>query len=843
MMNKRKVAKILLLIVAIIVLLFGVLIGLAYYFEKEIKAYSIAQIENQIGVSIKVDDIQFSFIRKFPMASLWFKNVVISGSCDSIQKTELIKASRIFLNFNVRDIFNKNYRIHKIEVEDAGVTILVNEKGVDNYHIFKSNADTTSLFFQLKNIQLKNTNFTYNNKQIKHSFSFFIEKNNSSLAFNNDYLNLGFDGNGIFNSYFIDEVQLINDKKFTLKTHLKYLINDYGLLFENSSIQYELISINIKGSIKNIDKEPLIDLYFSSTETEISKIIAELDDEKQEQLDAFNLKGKLAIKASAKGLFSSPEIKAQVQISNGSAVYKGYTIEQTYLTADFSNGLTHSLESCVLEIKNFKTMLEKQKTEGSIKITDLRNSKITALLKGSIDLALIEKLFPESSLKEIRGTATFDSKLYVELNQLLSQPTINPESLQLYSTLKLYSTSFYSQSLKQNISNLTGDFTIDNLGLQIINLNFIFDKKSITYSGLVSCNWSKYIKSEPQRIDANGKLYLSQFDIKMLSIFNSSESKTEKATVNKYIVNLETQVDTFIFDGFTAFKNKGFLHYDGTTFSLANLQISSCDGTATGDLKLNFLNNGNTSLESSAKIENINITKLFSSFNNFGQQMITNQNLKGSVNAKVNFSASYDKNFNLIPKSVKSSALISIAKGELNGIKELNALSNYTKVKDFSSIKFSELTNTINIRNDSIFIPEMEIKSDKLNMSLYGTHSFENSYDYHFKILLTEILAKKIERVKATEFGDVIDDESGKTTIFIHLYGKGDNFTVKYDKAAVGKKIQTDLRKEKESIKTILKNEFKILKSDTVSSAASEKEKEQMKKQESGKFVIEWEEK
>lgn len=842
-MNKRKVIKILLLFFAGIILLLGLLIGLAYYFEKEIKAYTIDQIESRIGVEIKVDDIQFSFIRKFPMASLWFKNVRISGSNDSIQKSELLTAKRIFLNFNVRDIFNKNYRINKIEFEDANLNILVDEKGIDNYHIFKSDPDTSNIFIQLKNIKLENTNISYSNKQIKHSFSFFIEKNNSSLAFNNEYVNLGFDGNGVFRSYFIEEVQLIKNKKFKLDTRLKYLINDYGLIFEKSSIQYELISIDVTGSIKKIDKEPIIDLYLSSTETEFNKIIAELDDEKREQIEPFHLEGKLAINASVKGLLSSPEIKAIAKISQGSAVYKGYKIEQTDLTAEFYNGKNHSLESCIVEIKNFKSIFENQKIQGDLKITDLRNSKITALLNGNLNLALIEKLIPESKIKEVSGTASCDIKLYFELNQLLSQPTINPASLQLYSTVKLNSTTFYSVDLKQRFSNLSGEFIIDDAGIQVNNLSFVLDKKNIDYTGLVLFNWSKYLQNQQQRLDVSGKLYLSQFDIKMLSLLNSSESKSETPTANPFTINLETQVDTFRYDGFSSYKNRAFLHYNGSIFSLSNLQMLSCDGNAMGDLKLSFLSNGNTNLESWAKIENINFTKLFSSFNNFGQQMITNQNLKGTVNAKVNFSAIYDKNFNLIPLSVKSSALVSIVKGELNGVKELNALSNYTKVKDFSAIKFSELTNTINIRNDSIFIPEMEIKSDKLNMSLYGTHSFENSYDYHFKILLTEILAKKIERIKATEFGDVIDDQSGKTTIFIHLYGKGDNFNVKYDKAAVGKKIQTDIKKEKESIKTILKNEFKINKGDTASAAASVKEKEQMKKQESGKFVIEWEEK
>ena len=67
---------------------------------------------------------------------------------------------------------------------------------------------------------------------------------------------------------------------------------------------------------------------------------------------------------------------------------------------------------------------------------------------------------------------------------------------------------------------------------------------------------------------------------------------------------------------------------------------------------------------------------------------------------------------------------------------------------------------------------------------------------------------------------------------------------MKYDRAEAGKKLQNDLKKEKDNIKTILKNEFKWGKSDSTKvNSPREIEKQQIKKQEEGKFIIEWEEK
>jgi len=86
----------------------------------------------------------------------------------------------------------------------------------------------------------------------------------------------------------------------------------------------------------------------------------------------------------------------------------------------------------------------------------------------------------------------------------------------------------------------------------------------------------------------------------------------------------------------------------------------------------------------------------------------------------------------------------------------------------------------------------------------------------------------------------VEDDGRGRTKIYVSLTGTVDNPIVKYDKKAMREKISNDLKAQKTELKQILKQEFKWIQGDTLKKTQQLKDKEILKKQEQGKFVIEW---
>jgi hypothetical protein len=125
----------------------------------------------------------------------------------------------------------------------------------------------------------------------------------------------------------------------------------------------------------------------------------------------------------------------------------------------------------------------------------------------------------------------------------------------------------------------------------------------------------------------------------------------------------------------------------------------------------------------------------------------------------------------------------------------------------------------------------MEVKSSAADLSVNGKHSFDNDYEYHVKILLSEILSRKRikNRNNVTEFGVVQDDGLGRTSLLLKIVGKGEEAKVGYDMKAAGTMVKDNFNKEKHSIKTILNEEYGLYKKDSTINPRPEEKKPRFK--------------
>ena len=111
----------------------------------------------------------------------------------------------------------------------------------------------------------------------------------------------------------------------------------------------------------------------------------------------------------------------------------------------------------------------------------------------------------------------------------------------------------------------------------------------------------------------------------------------------------------------------------------------------------------------------------------------------------------------------------------------------------------------------------MEIRSSAVDLSVNGEHTFDNKYEYHVKMLLSEILSKKSRKTRkpSEDFGEIQDDGLGRTSVFLRIDGNGDDVKVSYDMKAAGNQLKENLKKEKETLKTIIKEEYGLYRRDS----------------------------
>jgi hypothetical protein len=213
----------------------------------------------------------------------------------------------------------------------------------------------------------------------------------------------------------------------------------------------------------------------------------------------------------------------------------------------------------------------------------------------------------------------------------------------------------------------------------------------------------------------------------------------------------------------------------------------------------------------------IDIRKLFFAFEEFGQEVVTSANLRGRCAVDAVFTASMSEKLQLDPKSIVSSIDLTIENGELIALQSLADIAAYMRENKLISpfievdrleekmrhIRFATLENRIEIKDERIYLPMMDVKSSAIDIKASGSHWFDDRIDYSVGLYLRDILVRK----DRTEFGDIEDDGLG-SRFFLSMKGTVDNPQFGYDRNAKKEIRKEERQAERETLKQILKEDL-----------------------------------
>jgi len=224
------------------------------------------------------------------------------------------------------------------------------------------------------------------------------------------------------------------------------------------------------------------------------------------------------------------------------------------------------------------------------------------------------------------------------------------------------------------------------------------------------------------------------------ALFSRKKAKATYTGKMKNIINMASGIDDVMDHGnLNVSINAGSVYYNNFTgknltgnilFSNNNLKISGVSlQHANGKLMLNAditQNATNHSASAKAVLANVDVSKVFQSFDNFGQDGISGQNLKGTLNTNADVKLLIDNTGSIVPGSMNGIVDFSLNKGALINYEPLENMKNFIfKNKDMSHVYFAELKNKLEISNYKIKINRMEIQSSAIAMFVEGIYDIK----------------------------------------------------------------------------------------------------------------------
>jgi len=792
----------------------------SFVMQDTVAGIILRSLNKNISTKYEFKSVRLSFLKKFPKASLDLRNVFVHSSpafdktCfRGINTDTLLYAESASVEFSLLDVVRGIYNIDRIGVKEGRLNLYTDTLGAVNYEIsVEGKSDTTGNFIlNLERINISNVRTVYNDLETKLLIKGLVDDGRLKTRITGGDIDFTAEG-----EFTIDLFRLYGftvAKSIKSVADLKLLHSDRGILFRKSTLKLDNYVFGLAGTISDDD---VYDLAVTGDQINIGVIKDYLPEKHLAVIEDYNPSGILNIKCLVKGQSAptvNPGIQVDLDVEKGLVTYKSsaITIKDLSFKGQFTNGSKKSAETCSMSITGFRGTLGSSQYTGSLRLSDFNALYGKLDLTGKVIPGEIREFFNLKDISTAAGDIDLDLKMEgfipnKEKYHLSDLFSLDPDAEMKFNSFCL--------GIKHDsilVTDVDGNMKITDT-LVARDLKLTFREQKFNLNGIF-VNFPGWISGERVVLRGSADLSCDKLLPEILfpgSAASASEKKTAYHFPGDVIMDLKFKTEKLVYKTFAAENISGELNFKPKILNFKSVSFNSMDGSISGNgfivqnADKSFMGRGNFTLDE------INVNKAFKSFRNFDQEFIIAENLSGIVAGSLSILLPMDSLLRPNFKSITAEGKFVLTNGALIDFKPVQELSSFIHISELKNIHFDKIENDFFIRSNFIYLPMMDIRSSAANLSINGKHSWDNDYEYHIKILLSEALSKKFGKPKpnTTEFGAVQDDGLGRTSLLLKITGNDEDVKVSYDLKAAGNQVKNEIKSERQNLKTILNQEF-----------------------------------
>lgn len=865
----RKLRKILFWITGIVVGLFLVLIFVIWLLQDKIKAYAVSYLNDHLKTELKVGKIDVTFISTFPDVSLHFKNALILDP-EGLQtyRDTLFSARDIYLRFGLWDVLAGKYDAKSLDIYNAHARIFINEQGTGNYDILKPQPpaaekpkEKKEFKLDLKKVKLYQTRLTYHNAAGKQQYRFKTRE----LAFSGHFSEKQYDLQTVGDLHIVNlrnkNLVLFKNQPSDLNVILNIDRNTHTYTFKKGDWKIGKMLLGLSGNIAEKEEGSQWDIKLYGKNISLVSVMQLLPDKVRNSIDRYSSQGNLNLDAGIRGTVSkthAPDVNASFSIGNGILIEKKTDISLHNIDMKGTYTNRNKLGVDELQVSQMSGRFKDGTFDLRGKLTDFEKPHFVFSINGKFGLGTLHDFLAPKAVKDMQGNLEVNSHLDFVLlrtdDLLLTNTVVNEAS----GTVKFSDATVLLSENGSPVTALNGQLNLHNNDALVDGLAGKVGSSDFSINGAIK-NFTPYFLTGNQTLSVVGAFHSDYCNITDLLV-KQPAGETSQASQGaeaeslppeyrfpeKINFNVDLHIAKIDWSPFTAGNIRGNFKLINQRLSASGLNIDLAGGKCTGDLTVD--GNGQNGFMATAhtQMDNVQLPLLLKLFKNFGQDLITPDNAQGILTARTEWLFPINADLSIPQQKMLATASVSIKKGALEEVEQLKQVAGFMrtdkKIKLFLSnhaddfeqrvrhLKFDELKNELTIRDGVLTIPKMEISSSAMKINFSGTHTFDNIVDYHFNFRFNELKRRESE----SEFGEIRDDGTG-IKVYIHMFGPLKGARYEWDREEKKADRQEQWQKEKDNLKSIIKEEFGFFKKDT-----TVKVKEATK--DDVKFIMQWDE-
>jgi len=785
----------------VLIITFGVCV---YFFKDKIIQQFIREANKSLSTPVQIGRIEVSAWQDFPNVAITFTDVYVEDSHPGVYP--LLEAKTVSFYLNPIEAIQGKYSIRGLRISDSETHLKIDEQGLNNFTVVKDSGKSgENISFDLRNVKLTHTKVSFQDLRNLLHHTLESDKLTASVKLVDDQYQITARGDIGVGQIGIHNLLLLPGKKFIADAEIVYDNSKKSIVVSKSRLKLGASEFVVTGDYQFKQKD-IINVSIKGENTDIQTVFSLFPEHTTKKWRQYQSKGEIYFSLTLKGEISSvhtPFVSVSFGCKQASFFHPDFKskVEEANLEGSFASVSLTNLSRAELFLKNISGKLNGRPFTANFSLQNFEDPYVSLDFKGGMEAASILNFYPLENVNQLTGTLDADVSFDGKISMLKNRSTA--QQVQAEGAVDLKDISFDVGSRKIQFNHWNGSLHFNKNDIAMSNVHGQLEGSDFLLNGFLK-NVITFFLFENQPIGIEADLKSNWLDLDQLVLLGLGESGSQdfgfSISPNLHL-NFNCDVKRMKYKRFEPREVKGDLLVKNQVAVSRHLTFKAMGGSLSANGIVDAKNPKAINVSSAFKVAGINVDSVFYVFENFYQDFIEAKNLKGQADADVSLEMSLNEKLKLYSETLTADISAVIKNGELNNFEPLQKLNRYLDDQALNHLLFADLKNDIHIENKTIFIPQMEVHTNATNITLSGTHTFDQQIDYR---VIAPLRGKR--KIDPDEAFGAIEETGGQSKIFLKIMGTTDNYEVKLDKEATKKKIVSDLKKEVKELKEAFQN-------------------------------------
>jgi hypothetical protein len=745
----------------LLILLILAWLGLGWYLhanKKDVLAKVTAALGERMRGELRIRDMEPSLFVNFPNVALNLKDITLRDSLWGTHHHSLLEAKNIYVRLNPFALITKRVEITKLTAANGTIFVYTDSTGYSNtYLLARKDTTKTNRTTLVERFALDNMHLYFVNQTKYKLFHLYFKKLDGTATQNDHVIDFAIAG-GIH----VHEFNFNTTRGSYLHGQDLDLDLEFSYSALNKRLQIPLQRVGIGRSTVKLggtfffDRTPsAFALQLQSEGIDYKTAVSWLSPNIRKSLDSLDFKKPIAINVNIKGVMqykNIPFVNVAYETENNTLVTPVGEFADMKFHGAFNNeavpGAGHGDDNSRISMYGLHATWNEIPFEAdTLWVTNLLRPAVNTRIRSSFAIPKINDIIGGKSIAFERGLA--DADLRYEGGVLPNDPS--PYAIS--GTVRISDAAF--NYLPRNLSftkvGAVLQFAGDNLYFR--NITLASQHSSILMEG-DALHFTRLYFADPGKVEIAWRIRSPLINLNDFLGFASARRTVATApkrslsgrvtrignqldaVLNASTIRMDARIDKLIYKSLVSESVVARAAVLQSGINLQQVQIR----LGQGSLDLNaFVNQSaaNNPFTIKAKVRNMDVARLFKSFDNFGQTAIRADNITGTINVDADMQGQMTEGGTILKNSLAGNLSFDLNNGQLRNLPQLEKVSKYVfKNRHLERLDINKLDGALEVAGSKIVVRPMDIQTSALNMKLQGIYGLNGGTDLFMEIPL-----------------------------------------------------------------------------------------------------------